>query len=194
MDREGLVKKLSAYKSNFPEEESFRERFLKLLKNEADCFCRQLSHGHITGSAFIINPGADQVLLLHHRKLNRWLQPGGHADGDENVIRVAEKEAREETGLQSLRPEMPEILDLDIHTIPARGNEPEHLHYDIRFLFSANPQEKLLQNRESKALAWFGFDVAAEKSDYNESICRMIRKVKALYKEDKQETGTSREI
>lgn len=166
-----------AYHTPFVEEKRFRERFLSLLAQEPDCFFRHSAHGHITGSALVMNPEGTQVLLLHHRKLNRWLQPGGHADGDEDVARVAEKEAREETGLVSIRLVSPEFLDLDIHTIPARNQEPEHLHYDIRFLFTANPKEPLQQNRESKGLAWLKLNEVPSLTNYNSSIIRMIEKI-----------------
>lgn len=180
MNRKVLIEKIKAYKSAFAIEDDYRERFLHLLESEHDCFFRHLAHGHITGSAFIVSPDHQQVLLLHHRKLDRWLQPGGHADGDEHVVRVAEKEAREETGLESIRLASPEILDLDIHPIPERGSDPEHLHYDIRFLFTANPDEPLQQNRESKALAWLNPEEVPARTGDNSSINRMLRKVNGL--------------
>lgn len=177
MDRKILEEKITEYKSTFAIEEEYRQRFLNLLQNEPHCFLRKLEHGHITGSALIVSPNGKQVLLLHHRKLDRWLQPGGHADGDENVARVAEKEAREETGLQSIRLANPNILDLDIHSIPARGTDPEHLHYDIRFLFTAEPEEPLQQNRESKALAWLPLEEVSTRTGNNSSINRMLLKI-----------------
>ena len=177
MSRENLIQELIHYKSFDSVEEDFRQRFLKLLQNEADCFYRHLAHGHITGSALVMNPDASKVLLMHHRKLDRWLQPGGHTDGDENVARVAEKEAREETGLQSIRLLKASIFDLDIHRIPERKNEKEHLHYDIRYIFQANPEEALQQNKESKALAWVPLDKVSGLAGNEESILRMLRKV-----------------
>lgn len=181
MDRSALVKNIRAYRSPYVEEEGFREKFLSLLDLEPDCFFRHLAHGHITGSALVINPEGTHVLLLHHRKLDRWLQPGGHADGDEDVARVAEKEAREETGLESIQLVSPEILDLDIHTIPARDMDAEHLHYDIRFLFTADPLEPLRQNRESKGLAWLPLNEVSILTRHNSSINRMIEKTKARF-------------
>lgn len=177
MDRSQLLSELHQYKAYQPEEEDFRLRFIRLIQTEKDCFRRQLAHGHITGSALIINATADKVLLLHHRKLNKWLQPGGHADGDENIRRVAEKEAFEETGLKSLQLTRPTILDLDIHRIPARKNEAEHLHYDIRYLFTAEQEEPLRINAESKELAWFLLKEVPAQTGYNSSISRMLEKV-----------------
>lgn len=180
MARQDLQEQLTAYPAYSDEEEGFRLRMLQLIAEEPDCFHRHLQKGHFTGSAFIISPTKDKVLLLHHRKLDKWLQPGGHADGDENIARVAEKEAREETGITSIRLLSPAIFDLDIHPIPARKEEPAHEHFDIRYLFVANPEEPLQPNKESKGLAWLSLDAAAEKSNFNQSICRMIEKISQL--------------
>lgn len=178
MTRENLITQLSKHQSFSQAEEAHKQALIKLIGTEKDCFYRHLLHGHITGSAFIISSDATQVLLLHHRKLDKWLQPGGHADGDENIARVAEKEAREETGLQSLRLLQTQVFDVDIHAIPARKEVPEHLHYDIRYLFVADPAEPLLGNLESKALAWFPLREVPERCGYNESIGRMLEKIK----------------
>lgn len=178
MSRESLIQELTQYKSFNPLEEDFRLRFLKLLQKETDCFYRHLAHGHITGSALVVNPDATKVLLMHHRKLDRWLQPGGHADGDENIARVAEKEAREETGLKTLHLLKPSIFDLDIHLIPERKNEKEHLHYDIRYIFQASPEEALQQNKESKALAWLSIEEVRSLTGNEESILRMLKKIR----------------
>lgn len=178
MTRQDLIKQLSQYPSFNEEEEDYRRRMLGLLQAEKDCFHRHFPHGHFTGSAFIINIDCRKVLLLHHRKLDKWLQPGGHADGDENIARVAEREAWEETGLQNIRLLQPAIFDLDIHTIPARKNEPEHLHYDIRFLFIADSSEPLLLNNESKALAWLPLDEVPDRCNHNQSIGRMLDKIR----------------
>ncbi len=183
MSRESLIHELTQYKSYNPAEEDYRIRFLALLQNEPECFHRHLAHGHITGSALILNPEADHVLLLHHRKLDRWLQPGGHADGDENTARVAKKEVVEETGLQNIELLQPEIFDIDIHRIPERKNEPAHLHYDLRYVFQANPEEALQQNRESKALAWVPVNEVASLAGNDESVTRMLSKIKTIRKE-----------
>ena len=180
MNREVLIQQLQQYKAFDAEEEGFRSRILRLLEQEQDCFHRKLLHGHITGSAWVISPEGEQVLLLHHRKLDKWLQPGGHADGEENVRLVAEKEAREESGLNKLRLHDSAIFDLDIHTIPERKDVPEHLHYDIRFRFVADPAEPLQQNNESKGLAWIPLAEVPTKTVQNRSILRMLEKTKHL--------------
>ena len=180
MNRQSLIEELKAYKAYNEEEKTYQLRMLNLLAQEVDCFHRRLLHGHITGSAWIINPVNEQVLLLHHRKLDKWLQPGGHADGEENILQVAEREAREETGLSSIRVLQTGMFDLDIHTIPARGDEPEHYHYDIRYLFTASPEEPLQQNRESKALAWLPLQEVLNRTGNSNSISRMVDKTREL--------------
>ncbi|MDZ7646212.1 MAG: NUDIX hydrolase [Cytophagales bacterium] len=90
--------------------------------------------GHITGSAWIVDPSNTQALLVHHAKLNKWVQPGGHADGDENILQVALREAEEETGLKNFKVLSDPPFDVDIHLIPERADFPEHFHFDIRYL------------------------------------------------------------
>ena len=131
MDRQNLIKRISFYTTPFPEEEKFISLFLELLKSDR-CFHRDFLPGHVTGSAWIVNKDRTKVLLVHHAKLNRWLQPGGHADGEEDVLNVAHREAEEETGVKKFTVLQNSIFDLDIHTIPARKDFPKHQHYDIR--------------------------------------------------------------
>lgn len=137
--------------------------------------------GHVTGSAWIVSPDRQWTLLIHHRKLNRWFQPGGHADGDPDVAAVARREAEEETGLASLklvgRPDEPAaIFDVDIHPIPARGDTPEHLHYDIRFLLEADPDEPFGDSDEITNIRWVLLENVLNYTD-SESILRMVRKI-----------------
>ena len=104
-----------------------------------------------------MSPSTQSVLLIHHRKLGRWLQPGGHADGMANLAEVATKEVAEETGLVSLDLVWPAI-DLDIHEIPEREEEPAHLHLDVRFLFVADGEITPTGNHEVKDVEWVSID------------------------------------
>ncbi len=115
---------------------SVREQMLAFVDEHSDALLRSCLVGHLTGSALVMDDASGKVLLLHHAKLQRWLQPGGHADGEGDLGAVALREATEETGLQGLELMRPAI-DLDIHVIPARGSEPEHLHLDVRYLVLA---------------------------------------------------------
>ncbi|HEX8040807.1 MAG TPA: NUDIX hydrolase [Chryseosolibacter sp.] len=184
-DRSWLIESLEAYHSAYPAEDVFRAQFLVLLKHPR-AFFRDHLPGHMTASSWIIGDKGKFALLTHHAKLDRWLQPGGHADGDENILAVARKEAREETGLATLELLNPQIFDIDIHPIPARSDFPRHFHYDIRFLFRANMNESFTVTAESKNLAWIPVEDLASRTGANVSIMRMAEKVKALLGADQQ--------
>lgn len=121
--------------------------------DEPRAFDRDASTGHVTGSAFVLSPDLRDVLLTHHRKLDRWLQLGGHCDGICDVPYVALKEAYEESGLRRIEPLGHAVFDVDIHEIPEHAGEGAHLHYDVRFLFRACTRDFVVSD-ESHALAW----------------------------------------
>lgn len=149
--------------------------FESFVRDHPDCAERALQVGHLTGSAWLVSADGQRILLTHHRKLNRWLQLGGHADGDLDLAAVALREALEESGLTDLLVE-PEIFDLDRHWIPERVNEPGHWHYDIRFVVRANGSEAFAVSDESHALAWREIAVIAEDEAWDESLRRMARR------------------
>lgn len=152
------------------------ERFGALISASDRCAFRDyFDPGHLTGSAWVVDESGQRVLLLHHGKLNRWLQPGGHADGDFNLARVSLRETQEESGLTRLQVIDSEIFDLDIHEIPARGIEPAHLHFDVRYLIRADSSEELILSDESHALAWIEL-AKLEQYTTEESVHRMARK------------------
>jgi 8-oxo-dGTP pyrophosphatase MutT (NUDIX family) len=159
-------------------EASMAADMIAFVERHPDCAERSLAVGHLTGSAWIVDPSRTRTLLTHHRKLNKWLQLGGHADGELDPLSVSLREAREESGLAHLRVVSAAVFDVDRHRIPARGNEAEHWHYDIRFMIEADPEERLLISDESHDLAWIRLDRMAE---YNgeESMMRMARKTLA---------------
>tara|TARA_R110002072_G_scaffold29983_1_gene94004 strand:+ start:112 stop:591 length:480 start_codon:yes stop_codon:yes gene_type:complete len=148
---------------------------IEFVEQYPECAERSLAVGHLTGSAWIVDGARRQTLLTHHRKLDKWLQLGGHADGDLDLPRVAFREAEEESGLTGLRLVDGELFDVDRHLIPARKNEPEHWHYDLRFVVEADPREPLVISDESHDLAWIDVERMA---DFNaeESMMRMARK------------------
>jgi 8-oxo-dGTP pyrophosphatase MutT (NUDIX family) len=176
--KEELTHSLEQYHTDFQEELRFVTQFLELLQSPQS-FHRDHLPGHITASAWIVDESKTHTLLVHHAKLNRWLQPGGHADGDENVLNVATREVNEETGLTKPTLLVPEIFDLDIHPIPARKDFPEHLHYDIRFAFIASQQEELKISDESHDLKWVKLLDVPEITQQNSSILRMVRKTRS---------------
>ena len=182
MHRRLLLDVLDRYRELHPEESAVAEQIASFARAHSDCFERTCLPGHVTGSAWIVSADHRQVLLTHHRKLDRWLQLGGHADGDPDPFRVALREAREESGLATLAP-LPDgtgllPLDLDVHRIPARGREPEHLHHDVRYLLVAAPGQELVRSDESHDLRWFERSDLLDRLD-EESLRRMDRKASA---------------
>lgn len=175
MHRNQLLNLLTSYSEKHSREQKCTNEIIEFIKQYDNCFNRELSVGHITGSAWIVNRASTHTLLTHHKKLNKWLQPGGHADGDSDILQVAKREADEESGLNGLEIEDGEIFDIDVHQIPARTNEAQHLHYDIRFVFRAHGSEAFVVSEESHDLAWVEI---AQLEDYNadESVMRMAQK------------------
>jgi len=181
MKRKALILALEHYQTDYPEEGIFISRFRSLLCNFHNCYKRDLVTGHMTASAFIIDQKITSILLTHHKKLNRWLQPGGHADGMEDIRAVAFKEGSEETGLSSLTFHHNSIFDIDIHQIPAHAGVQAHFHYDIRFLLMADKNEPLQISDESHDLAWVPIDEITEMTRGNHSILRMTAKLRCLF-------------
>ncbi len=153
-------------------------RFGEFVLREPGCFERATMEGHITASAWVVDQRRTHTLLTHHRKLNKWLQLGGHADGNHDLVSVALTEAREESGIDAVELLLPVIFDLDVHVIPARMADPEHLHYDVRYAVMAGHTRHVV-SEESHDLAW----VRVEKINHyttEESMLRMARKWNAL--------------
>jgi 8-oxo-dGTP pyrophosphatase MutT (NUDIX family) len=180
MHRQPLLNLLTRYAERYPDEADVAERIEQLVVDHADCFERTCRPGHVTGSAWVLSHDRTQCLLVHHGKLNRWLQPGGHADGQTDVAQVALREVQEETGLIDLQL-IDEPLDIDVHLIPSRldhnGNQTEdaHEHHDIRCLFLAAAGQKLVLSDESHEVRWFSRAQLMEVTD-EESVLRMLRK------------------
>ncbi len=168
------------------------QRMQDFLKLSPDVFQRSYPTGHFTGSALLVDSGFEKVLLTHHAKLNLWLQLGGHADGESVLESVALREAQEESGLKNIQPLRYEKIffpnfhgnysvpfDIDIHLIPKHKNDPEHFHYDVRFIFMADPQEKIIATEESHEVEWFdlkkAYQITAEPS-----MWRQFKKVEFI--------------
>jgi 8-oxo-dGTP pyrophosphatase MutT (NUDIX family) len=138
-DRSELIDLLTAYRPADPDEQRFRMEMLDLAAAAGDPFDRHhYLPGHFTASGFVVHPAGDRVLLVHHAKLDLWLQPGGHVEPvDATLLDAAVREITEETDLGGLRPVTDAIFDIDIHVFPERADQPEHRHYDLRFAFVA---------------------------------------------------------
>jgi 8-oxo-dGTP pyrophosphatase MutT (NUDIX family) len=178
---------LGRYEQRFPEEGAVVARIRSLVAAHVNCFDRLCRPGHVTASAWVTTPARDRFLLVHHRKLNRWLQPGGHADGDSDVFSAALREVHEETGLDDLRildggPKATP-LDIDVHEIPARYDaagelvEDAHEHHDVRVLVVAQGDLTPRVSHESHAVRWFApHELPAVTTE--ESVLRMLRKTR----------------
>jgi 8-oxo-dGTP pyrophosphatase MutT (NUDIX family) len=185
MHRRPLLEMLDRYLARFPAEREVVERIRRLVEEHADCFERDCRPGHVTASAWVTTPAGDRTLLVHHRKLDRWLQPGGHTDGDPDPAASALREAREESGLAALRLADAEAaatpLDLDVHVIPARYDaagrmiDDAHEHHDVRFLIVAEGELTPAVSDESHDVRWFTGDELRQATD-EESVLRMARK------------------
>ena len=162
-----------------PDEEPHRERMLVLLDTTPDCFHRTSFPAHFTGSALVVSADGSRALLHHHRKLDRWMQFGGHCDGEEDVLRVAQREALEESGIDGLILASPRPYDLDIHEIPARPIEPAHYHYDVRWMLIAPENATPVASEESRELRWFT-PAEARALKLDAGLIRLIGKWEAI--------------
>lgn len=179
MNRELFVEQLRSYQAETASDRQCQAAFLQFVITHSDCFERSCSPGHVVGSAWLVDSTGTKVLLTHHRKLNRWIQLGGHADGEADIANVALREAEEESGLQDIALAVPGIFDLDIHRIPARPTEPEHLHYDCRYVFRCLGDESFTVSSESRNLAWVEISRIASLTE-EISVLRMAEKWERL--------------
>lgn len=176
-----LLAELDAYRGVDAEEEAHRRRIRAHVAGEPRWWHRDTLPGHVTASAFVVDDAVGQLLLHHHRKLDRWLQFGGHDEGARSPARTALRELAEESGLDDFDfLPGPAIFDLDVHPIPAAGGMPAHDHLDVRFLVRAAPAARLRPAAdESQLLRWFPLraipGLAAESG-----LRRVVAKLEAL--------------
>ena len=185
MHRRPLLDMLQRYRAAFPTEADVVDRMSALVERHTDCFQRTCRPGHITGAAWILSADRRRCLLTHHRKLDRWLQMGGHADGQWQVEEVALREAREESGIHRFDfvPIHGQLIpfDVDVHHIPPRYDESgrliedAHEHHDVRFLLIAHADQPARCSDESHEVAWFTPDEVSQLTD-EDSVLRMLRK------------------
>lgn len=174
MMRHSLIELVQKHTPFDDEESSHAQKTLQFLQANTDCTGRSNLSGHITASAWILCPQREQTLLTHHKKLNRWLQLGGHIESDHTVQQAALREAREESGIDEFELLSHAVFDIDVHTIPANRRVPEHVHYDLRFLLMAKTTQ-LTISEESNDLRWIDLaGIAEHVSDV--SMIRMARK------------------
>ena len=173
-----ILEQLKIYQAKWQNESATARRFIDFISTYPDCFSRTLKIGHVTGSAWVVNKAGTHFLLTHHKKLNKWFQLGGHADGDSDILRVAQREVLEESGLTNVVPLSDQIFDLDIHGIPENKKEAAHDHYDIRYAFQVTEHEEYIVSGESHDLSWVEI---TNLSNYttDDSMVRMAKKWQA---------------
>ena len=182
MNRADLLAALEAYAPSAPEEAESLARIRGLLESPADPFARANPVGHVTASAIVARPDGSEFLLIHHRKLGRWLQPGGHTEeSDASAFDAALREAREETGISAFdRPIGAEILDVDVHAIPAHKRDPAHAHFDVRFLLtSGETGHAALAEDPKRPMRWVSIEEGRAMS-LDASLDRALEKARVL--------------
>jgi 8-oxo-dGTP pyrophosphatase MutT (NUDIX family) len=177
---EDLDRRLAAYRPDGAAEEESLARIRALLRAAPDPFTRA-ARDHVTASAVVARPDGSAFLLVHHRRLERWLQPGGHVEPDDaSVFDAARREAREETGVEDLAAPFGDlVLDVDVHPIPARAGRPAHVHFDLRHLLTATATRFAVAEEEVRRAEWFSLE-EARASDVDESLSRALGKARAL--------------
>jgi 8-oxo-dGTP pyrophosphatase MutT (NUDIX family) len=180
MHTDSFLALLSAHKCADRDEEKYRADIMQFVSaHPHDWWSRANATGHVTGSVWIVNAQFTHALLLHHAKLNMWVQPGGHLDEtDDSPAAGALREAHEETGINELTLASTALFDVDIHAIPARtsklSTEPAHFHYDVRYLI-VTADERTAISTESLDVKWMALQTLAEPVQ-ERSIARMAEK------------------
>jgi 8-oxo-dGTP pyrophosphatase MutT (NUDIX family) len=177
--RARLLEELARHVPTDAREDACLEQIRALVSTAPDPFTREQTD-HVTGSAVIARPGGEAFLLIHHRRLDRWLQPGGHVEaGDASVFEASRREAREETGVSALEaPLGPLVLDIDVHPIPAAADRPAHVHFDLRYLLTTREESFAVQAEEVRRAAWFSLEEALS-AGVDASLARALRKAAA---------------
>jgi 8-oxo-dGTP pyrophosphatase MutT (NUDIX family) len=180
MHRQDILRLLNTYSTPFMDEAGHVARAKRWVMAHEEIFNREHPI-HVTGSAWVVNPDRTRIFMVHHGKLHQWFQPGGHADGDSDVLQVALKETSEESGLDPshIRLLSEQIFDVDIHTVPATDSVPAHDHIDIRFLVEADDDLPVPGSHESHEVRWIDVYQVSAFSRLR-STNRMIEKTRHL--------------
>ncbi|WP_455198066.1 NUDIX hydrolase [Kaarinaea lacus] len=180
MHRNDLLNLLKNYQPRFMDEVAFVRRAIAYIEQNENVFVRS-APVHVTGSAWVVSPDREKVLLMHHRKYDHWFQMGGHADGDPDVINVALKECAEETGIDPdhIRLLDTAIFDVDLHDVPRIGQVQAHGHIDIRFVVEIDDTINIPGNNESHEVKWFTLYEVMQMNRFR-STYRMLEKTRNM--------------
>ncbi|MCB1556434.1 MAG: NUDIX hydrolase [Alphaproteobacteria bacterium] len=181
-DRTDILTALRAYETPYEDERADVRDTIAFITAHEDAFARSCVPGHVTGSAVLISRDGTKILLNRHKKLGRWMHFGGHADGSADILDVARRELAEESGIETAEPVSRAVFDVDVHTIPANATkgEPEHKHYDIRYLFRCSDNDSFVCSDESTELRWCTAKEALTLVD-SKDLRRMIGKWKEIF-------------
>lgn len=177
--KESLLQLLFEYKPPCQEQLHYRDQIIHFIQDHSDYLSRKNFYGHLTPSAWVIDTAGEKALLTLHRKIGLWLQLGGHTDDNPDLLAVALREVHEESGLNKLKLVIPGIFDVDVHTIPAIGQDPSHYHFDIRFLLQLQEPQPLVISEESIDLGWFTAE-EIHRLHTDESVYRLCKKWQEL--------------
>lgn len=183
-----LVKDINKYLDQNREDQKAVDSVVEFIGQNENFLTRDNLKGHLTGSCWIMNGDLSKVFLIHHKKYDMWLQPGGHIEADETPLEASMREGLEETGIQDLELLTPYIFDIDVHTIPAseKKGEPEHTHFDVRFILKTKSGDSSINLEECNGFQWVGLDELQGLTD-SPSTLRMIEKTKRLVEQLKSE-------
>lgn len=177
-----LIKTLKEYTPYNSQEATDKEIMLQLLENADDIFTRENTQAHFTASSWIVNETSDKTLMVYHNIYNSWSWTGGHADGETDLLAVALKEAREETGLDDVKAVSDDIFSIEIITVDGhekRGSYvPSHLHLNVTYLLQADEADVIrIKPDENSGIQWFALEKAIEASTEPWMVQRVYRKL-----------------
>lgn len=158
---------ITAYVPTCEQEERDQALMLAFLDANPDCLTRDNLVAHFTASAWVVNPSRDKVLMVYHNIYDSWSWTGGHADGDADLQQVAYREAREETGIETLKPLSEGPVSLEVITVDGHVKKGKyvssHLHLNLTYLFEADEAQALsVREDENSGVAWISRESLSE--------------------------------
>jgi len=179
LNQKNVLTLLQSHQPTSEKERQDTKQTIEFVQSTSRFWQRDTLPGHITASAWVVDMTYRYAVLVHHKKLNQWFQPGGHIENDIDILAAAKREAMEETGIKQLKVVSNPIFDIDVHSIPANKSMPQHWHFDIRFAFLADAAVQPHVSDESHDVRWVPLEELAQLNN-DESIARMAEKTQRL--------------